>query len=112
MRPPGFARAPFVGAALALRVEQRIARAHGAVKNEIRRGRLARPTCCQRCALPRPVTAHHADYLAPLSVLWVCDRCHREEHRHLASIGRDPRLALTAHLRALDAREVLASEAA
>jgi ribosomal protein S27AE len=45
----------------------------------IRTGKIARQPC-EACAAER-AQAHHDDYLKPLSVRWLCVRCHRAWHR-------------------------------
>jgi hypothetical protein len=49
----------------------------------LRVGLLKRPghcTICLRTCIPH---GHHGDYSQPLSVLWVCNPCHRSVHRIL-----------------------------
>jgi DNA-binding NarL/FixJ family response regulator len=63
------------------------AQAYSAVKNAIVRGRISRPTSCERCGeTPEPASdgrskihAHHHDYSRPLDVEWICSKCHRAE---------------------------------
>lgn len=55
-------------------------RAHHAVSNAIRHGRLVRPEACERCGAPGIIEAHHADYAKPLDVEWLCVPCHEAEH--------------------------------
>lgn len=61
------------------------ARAHDAVNNAVRDGRLipwpvcAVPDCCGR------PEAHHPDYSRPLDVVWLCDHHHRAAH-HLQKL--------------------------
>lgn len=60
-------------------------RAHIAVGNAVRDGKLVKPTCCDRChvecSAKRSLHAHHHDYAKPLEVEWLCGTCHRVEHR-------------------------------
>lgn len=56
-------------------------RAHCAVNNAVRDGRLEKPDHCERCKSVGPVQAHHHDYDKPLDVVWVCTACHGLEHR-------------------------------
>lgn len=64
-------------------------RAHSAVSNAVRSGRLVKPSCCDECgATDRAIHAHHHDYSAPLDVTWLCVVCHKAAH-----IGR-PQLSL------------------
>lgn len=50
------------------------------VFNEIRSGRLKRPTNCPRCRIKCKVQAHHSDYSKPLAIQWLCALCHGAEH--------------------------------
>jgi hypothetical protein len=64
----------------------------GAILNKaIAEGQLERPAVCERCGA-RPglnasggpkIQGHHSDYSKPLSVEWLCVRCHRLEHPQL-----------------------------
>lgn len=60
------------------------ARAHVAVCNALRSGRLFKPGACEGCgkrpALSRELQAHHRDYSKPLEVQWLCAGCHKELH--------------------------------
>lgn len=35
---------------------------------------------CEACKAPR-AQRHHDDYERPLNIRWLCDPCHRAEHR-------------------------------
>lgn len=51
--------------------------AHIKVNNEVRAGRLQRPTLCERCGKkPLYMEASHSDYARPLDVEWLCEDCH------------------------------------
>lgn len=51
-------------------------KAHNAVNNAIRHGRLARLSCwCGELG-----EAHHPDYSKPLDVVWLCKKHHEEMH--------------------------------
>ncbi len=54
-------------------------RAHDRVKYALATGKLVRLPCesCGRA----PARAHHDDYLKPLEVRWLCQRCHLAWHR-------------------------------
>ena len=60
-------------------------RAWAKVRGAIMRGELRRPDKCERCnTAPRRgkdgrscLHAHHEDYAQPLSVQWICAKCHR-----------------------------------
>ncbi len=53
-------------------------RAHYAVSNAVRDGRLIKLPC-EVCGI-RKVEAHHDDYRRPLAVRWLCFKHHRQEH--------------------------------
>lgn len=56
-------------------------RTHLAVARAIKRGDLVRPSTCACCgAVDSPIYAHHDDYEKPLSVRWLCARCHGRLH--------------------------------
>lgn len=52
-------------------------RAHRIVQSAVRRGLLVRPTVCESCYLNCRPDAHHPDYTRPLTVEWLCKKCHR-----------------------------------
>lgn len=91
--PYGFTSEKFI----VWRVRERIRsvsseRVHLALKD----GALVRPRCCSSCGKrgkkgdrSRTIEAHHPDYAYPLSVLWLCPSCHREEHRCMRLALRD-----------------------
>ena len=59
-------------------------KAHYAVGNAIRDGKLVKPTACEECGSSVPsrrLHAHHADYSKPLDVEFLCSRCHGIRHR-------------------------------
>lgn len=55
-------------------------RAHFAVSNALRDGKLARQAC-EVCGAEK-AQAHHDDYSKPLDVRWLCTTHHAEWHRH------------------------------
>jgi hypothetical protein len=55
----------------------------------LRIGALVRPESCDHCGTASRladgrtgIQAHHSDYNRPLDVLWLCQRCHHEWHKH------------------------------
>lgn len=49
------------------------------VEHQIRYGRWERPTICMHCGLSSDrIEAHHEDYTKPLSVVWLCKKCHTQ----------------------------------
>ena len=63
------------------------ARAGSAIHNELRSGRMVKPSVCEHCGNEPEKThilqGHHSDYTKPLEVVWLCPRCHAIEHRRL-----------------------------
>jgi predicted DNA-binding protein YlxM (UPF0122 family) len=62
--------------------------AQNKVEKAILRGRITRPENCERCGASgtfkdgrSAIQAHHPDYSKPLDVIWLCQRCHHDEHR-------------------------------
>jgi hypothetical protein len=55
-------------------------KAHSAVYDAVRDGRLVKPKNCEECGEQRWLHAHHEDYCLPLIVKWLCASCHRLEH--------------------------------
>lgn len=52
-------------------------RAHYAVTNAVRDGRLVKPDRCEQCMETHPrIHGHHDDYSKPLDVRWLCPSCH------------------------------------
>lgn len=54
-------------------------RAHHAVEQEVRMGRMTRQPC-EYCGSTEQVHAHHDDYSKPLDVRWLCVSHHRKHH--------------------------------
>lgn len=51
-------------------------RAHSKVLYAIQKGRMTRPTACEKCGKEcKPEAAHH-DYSQPYDVRWLCRLCH------------------------------------
>lgn len=56
------------------------ARARGLLGKAVRRGELSRPKICFKCDSPCKPEAHHNDHSKPFEVLWLCKRCHENQH--------------------------------
>ncbi len=70
--------------------------AHDRVESAIRAGTITPRDACETCGESgtfkdgrRSVQAHHDDYNKPLSVRWLCQRCHHEWHRHNTPIRKE-----------------------
>ena len=55
--------------------------AHSMVQRAVRDGKLVKPSKCQNCNKEKKVYAHHDDYYKPLDVKWLCQVCHKKEHK-------------------------------
>jgi ribosomal protein S27AE len=57
-----------------------------AIGNAIRDGKLIKPRSCSECHTDGVVIhGHHDDYAYPLSVRWLCSKCHRLWHKENGS---------------------------
>lgn len=54
-------------------------KAHRKVAYEVQVGNLERKPC-EECENPK-THAHHDDYLKPLDIRWLCDKCHNQWHK-------------------------------
>ena|SRR3990167_10036842 len=54
-------------------------------KEKVRRacemGILIKPDICQSCSFKDRLEGHHKDYSKPLEVIWLCRKCHKQNHR-------------------------------
>lgn len=58
-------------------------KAHNAVNNAIRDGKLKKGMCCEECGeIERRLHAHHDNYSKPLQVKWLCPGCHKQHHEN------------------------------
>jgi hypothetical protein len=61
--------------------------AYSKLSNAVAQGKIIRPEFCEKCdnrggtdIMGRSrIEGHHLDYSKPLEVIWLCDRCHKEE---------------------------------
>ena len=49
--------------------------------NALRSGKIVPSDVCSRCGKIGAVDGHHNDYSKPLDVIWLCRRCHVQEHK-------------------------------
>jgi hypothetical protein len=61
-------------------------KAHCAVNNAVRDGRLKK-TPCVVCGSNKRVHGHHKDYSKPLDVTWLCTQCHQRIHAAFPELG-------------------------
>lgn len=52
----------------------------------IKRGKIIRPTQCEKCKVECKPDGHHIDYSKPLEVQWLCKICHNQAHGKLMDI--------------------------
>lgn len=87
--------------------------AQGAIEKAILRGKIKRPEICEKCGRSSKfrdgrsgIQAHHGDYNKPLDVLWLCQPCHHEWHKHNKAIPQ----ALPAFQKIVDMAKSLREE--
>lgn len=61
-------------------------KAQTAVSNAVRDGRLKKGPC-GICGTNKSVHGHHTDYSKPLSVRWLCAKCHHRVHATFPELG-------------------------
>lgn len=64
-----------------------VRKAQAAVHRALRRGKLTRPSTCDRCQKSGRLEAHHEDYSRPLHVAWLCSSCHQKRHHEMGRLG-------------------------
>lgn len=63
--------------------------AHVILGNAVRDGRAIKPDKCQSCGAGGRIHGHHHDYTRPLDVMWLCPKCHTEEHKRMKNMDVD-----------------------
>ncbi len=66
-------------------------KAQRVVNNALRDGLIVRPTTCSCCEKECKPQGHHWSYDEEhwLDVIWLCTRCHADEHKRLRELGLD-----------------------
>ena len=64
-------------------------KAHTAVSNAVRDGRLIRPSVCSCCGITCKPHGHHDDYFKLLDVRWLCNKCHKDFHLFIRELYRN-----------------------
>jgi hypothetical protein len=58
-------------------------KSHLIVQNNVAIGKIKRPLYCEQCNGYGKMEGHHENYCKPLSVKWLCRKCHAIEHGKL-----------------------------
>lgn len=53
------------------------------VEKAKKKGDIVYPDHCPICGIKKKVQAHHKNYLKPLDVEFMCDPCHKKEHKNM-----------------------------
>lgn len=56
-------------------------RARQTLHNAVSRKKIIKPKACSHCGKKCNPQGHHNDYSKPLEVIWLCHKCHCEEHK-------------------------------
>ena len=67
-------------------------RAHNQVRRAILKGEIIKPLKCEKCGPRGKLHAHHSNYDDALNVIFLCHKCHFEEHKKINEIKRQKTL--------------------
>ena len=56
-------------------------KAHDAVSNAVRSGKIKRSVFCEECGLSVKTEGHHEDYGRLMEIDWFCKKCHTSIHK-------------------------------
>lgn len=56
--------------------------ARSMVSNALRDGRLIKALNCSECGCDEKIEGHHDNYMEPLNVRWLCEKCHKTWHKY------------------------------
>jgi hypothetical protein len=59
---------------------------HIMVGSALLTGKIVKPNCCSECNSSKKIEAHHDDYTKPMELRWLCEKCHKEWHKHNKAI--------------------------
>ena len=74
-------------------------RAYNEYNKALAKGLLSKPKQCSICDKEGDVEGHHEDYAKPLSIMWLCRRCHLNQPGHFLAISRGFKLMTPKELR-------------
>lgn len=55
-------------------------RARRNLRSQVCKGRIIKSLTCEICGVKCITEGHHKDYSKPYDVIWLCTKCHRDNH--------------------------------